>query len=148
MNIRISDKHGVNPAVTKCFYCLGDMGVVLAGKLPGDKEAPRDCVWDITPCNKCEEFMKQGAILISVKVGEMEKVDAEHQEHKEKYQHQSPKKIPPFIPNPFRTGGWWVVRDGLITDIISPAELADKILKARFAFIPDDVAESLGLPRD
>ena len=40
--IRLSEKHGVNPSIGVCFYCNQDNGeVVLPGRLPDDREAPR-----------------------------------------------------------------------------------------------------------
>ena len=40
--IRLSPKHGVNPAVPLCFLCgQAKNEIVLAGRLPGDVEAPR-----------------------------------------------------------------------------------------------------------
>lgn len=62
--LRLSKQHGVNPSVQKCFWCGKDIGVVMFGVLPGDKEAPRECVLDYEPCAECVEQMKQGATLI------------------------------------------------------------------------------------
>lgn len=62
-SIKISEKHGVNPSVTVCFWCGGDVGVALLGRLRGDVEAPRKIVLDYEPCDKCKEQMGRGISL-------------------------------------------------------------------------------------
>lgn len=64
--IRLSDKHGVNPSVYKCFWCGGDIGVALFGRLKDDVEAPRTCYVDYDPCDKCKETWERGVIFIEV----------------------------------------------------------------------------------
>lgn len=49
--------------------------------------------------------------------------------------------------NPYRTGGWIVVRDQFIQGAIRQEFTRESILKARFAFVPDTVWDRLGLPR-
>lgn len=51
-NIRLSEKHGVNPSITVCPICGKETGIALLGKLKGDKEAPRKIIGDI--CDKCK----------------------------------------------------------------------------------------------
>jgi len=121
--ITLSPKHGVNPAIPRCYFCGKPKNqVILAGKLPKDAEAPQDAIWDSDPCDECLGYMKQGVILISVRVGEQG-------------------------DNPYRTGGWVVVRDEAIRRMVQPEELSEKILKERVAFVPDDAWDALGLPR-
>lgn len=120
--IRISEKHGVNPATPLCFFCNQPKNeLVLAGKLKGDIEAPKNMVWDHNPCDQCQEYMKQGIIVISVKNGESGN-------------------------NSYRTGGWWVLKENAIKNILghTPDLLAD-ILKKRVVFMPDEVCTMLGL---
>ena len=66
MSIRLSEKHGVNPTMCKCFFCGEVKHIALMGKLKGDVEAPMSCVMDYEPCEKCEEAMSQGVTLIEV----------------------------------------------------------------------------------
>jgi hypothetical protein len=122
-SIRVSEKHGVNPSMDLCFFCGDTKGLVLAGRLPGDREAPRKAVWDKRPCDKCEGYMQQGVILIEVRDG------SEDQE------------------NPFRTGVLTVAVDAFIRRLVQPAALADDILKRRMCFVPAAVWTALGLPR-
>jgi len=98
MSIRLSEKHGVNPSVQKCFYCQKDVWVVLFGRLLGDAEAPRTVVMDHEPCDDCKEVMSRGVILISI----------------------DEKKSEGDMQNPYRTGGWCAVSDDLIRRLITP----------------------------
>jgi hypothetical protein len=122
-SILLSEKHGVNPAVPICFFCGKEKNeIILAGKMSGDKEAPRNCVWNMDPCEACEEYMKQGVILISVK--EEDSADSPH-----------------------RTGGWIVVKDSCIAGLIENEEAREGILKRRMAFVPDIIWDEVGFPR-
>jgi len=122
MSIRLSDKHGVNPSITQCYYCGEDSGIALLGRMKGDKKAPMKIgVVDMRPCNKCEDYMKQGVILISVRNGEEGN-------------------------DPYRTGGWLVVLDSLIIKMTTE-EKASQILEDRWTFIPDEAWDFIGLPR-
>jgi len=123
MGIRISEKHGVNPSLSQCFVCMEAKGLVLLGKLPGDKEAPRQMCIDKEPCDKCKAWMEQGVILISVKDGEEN-------------------------DNPYRTGGWVVIKDEAIRRMVKPQELCDSIIARRMAFVPDEAWDAMGLPRE
>lgn len=72
---------------------------------------------------KCKDYMKQGIILISVRDGEKGN-------------------------NPYRTGGWCIVRDEVITRIVNSPELVESILKHRVSFISDIVWDQIGLSRE
>ena len=61
--IRISEKHGVNPSLIKCFFCGEDKGIALLGKLKGDAQAPMSGVFDYEPCDKCKAIMDQGVTI-------------------------------------------------------------------------------------
>jgi len=123
MSLRLSEKHGVNPAIPRCYLCGEDKNeVVLFGKLKGDVEAPRNPVIDQEPCTTCKGYMEMGIILISVRDEEGD--------------------------NPYRTGGWCVVKEVALERIgIQPPELLNDILKMRSAFIPDQLWDMIGLPR-
>lgn len=138
--IYLDPEHGVNPGMMCCFICGEPKGVILHGVISSRKscalrkagiavppggEAPRNLVIDKEPCDRCQGYMGQGVILISCREPK-EKDDAE---------------------NPYRTGGWCVVREDLIKRVIQPQELCDDILRKRVAFIPDDAWDMLGLPR-
>ena len=65
-SIRLSEKYGVNPSLIKCIFCGEAKGIAFMGKLKGDKEAPRECIMDYEPCDKCKEKFSQGVTLIGV----------------------------------------------------------------------------------
>jgi len=120
--IRLSPKHGVNPAIPVCFYCGKSKNeIILTGRLKDDAEAPQRAVWSKAPCDECAAFMKQGVICISTRNGESG-------------------------DNPYRTGRFAVLTDEAIQRMVSPPELAASILKARVVFMPDEVWDRLGIP--
>jgi len=142
MGIYLSQAHGVNPSLDQCFYCMKDKGVILFGRLREkqaealrksglihdsglDPEAPRRICLDYVPCDECAGYMEQGVILISV------------DEEKSKGD----------LKNPYRTGGWVVVKEDAIRRMVTPSELAESIVLRRVAFLPDEVWDKLGLPR-
>jgi hypothetical protein len=99
------------------------MGIVLDRRLKPTLETNVGCI-DHAPCQKCKDFMAQGVILISVDPSKSD----------------DPR-------NPWRSGGWVVVKDEAIERVITTPELRDRILKQRLAFVPDDTWDHLGLPR-
>lgn len=125
MTIRLSPRHGVNPSLDCCFFCMKPKGLALFGQLRGDQEAPRHVVTDHEPCNECKGWMEQGVVLISV--------DESKTEDKQ---------------NPWRTGGYCVVTEEAVRRFVTPPELAEDICKKRVAFIPDDAWDKLGLPKE
>jgi hypothetical protein len=118
MSIRLSSKHGVNPAIPVCFFCGKDKNeIILAGHLKGDIEAPRKAVWDKKPCDECESYMKQGVMLVSVKDG------TDHE-------------------NPYKTGNIVVIKVEAAEKIFN-----ESIKGKRFAFVEDFAWDKIGLPR-
>jgi hypothetical protein len=134
MSILLDKEHGVNPAMYNCFYCNETAGIILPG---ANTKAFREVgladgsgkmntnigVMDMQPCPKCEGYMEQGVILVSCK-----NEDA-------------------GSDNPYRTGGWIVVRDEFIERNIKPKELSESIIKRRFCFVPDEAWDLMGFPR-
>lgn len=123
MNIQLSEKHGLNPSISLCFFCGGDKNeLVIPGKLKGDKEAPKEAVWDKEPCDKCKDYMKKGIILICV---DEDKTDD--------------------ISNPYRAGPFVVASDDFITRSLDD-DSVKSTLESRVAFVPLDAWKLLGLP--
>lgn len=119
--IRLSPKHGLNPAIPKCFFCMQDKNeVVIPGLLRGDVEAPRNAVWNMQPCDECAGLMKAGIILVSVRDGESGN-------------------------NPYRTGKFAVVTEDFIRRVILEP-LTTQLLTLRFGFIEDRYWTALDLP--
>lgn len=122
--IRLSLKHGVNPAIPKCFFCGQDKSqIILPGLLPGDREAPKGAVWDMEPCDNCKSLMEQGVMFVSVRDGESG-------------------------DNPYRTGRMAVVSEDWVRRRIRPQDMVDHLLQCRFGFIEDTVWKALGLPEE
>jgi len=74
-------------------------------------------------CQECQGHMKKGIILVSVRddqVGEK---------------------------NPYRTGGWVIMKEEALRRLVTQPELADQICRKRMCFLPDEVWDKVGLPR-
>ena len=119
-SIRLSDKHGVNPSVTRCFFCGEDISIALFGRLKDDAEAPRT-ILDPDPCDKCKGLIADGVFLIEV--DEAKTSD---------------------MKNPWRTGRLCVLRDEAIRRIFDE-ESAEAACKKRVAFIEIEAYEAIGL---
>lgn len=122
-SISVSKRHGVNPSLDMCFVCGEAKGVVLFGRMQGDQEAPRSVVTNHEPCDKCKEWMSNGIVMISIRTGE-EPSD-----------------------NPYRTGGWCVLKDEAFVKVFS-GDVAEATLKRRMCFIDDQTWDAVGLPRE
>lgn len=120
-SIRISPKHGVNPAIPVCWFCGSEKNeILLFGMLPKDREAPRRACFNREPCDNCQARMKQYVAAIEVKDGETG-------------------------DNPERTGNVFWLRDAVIERAITPESLRDDILKKRCFFIEASTARQTGL---
>jgi len=126
-SIRLSPKHGVNPAVPLCYYCGESKNeILLLGRLKGgeDKEAPRNAVWDFNPCDKCKEYMELGVIIVGIRDNE------------------------PPTKTPFRTGQMVVVKEEALTRLKeqqpSVASIVDDAVKSRMMFMEESVGKTLG----
>jgi len=108
--------------MSQCYYCLEPSEVLLHRRLR--KVIPRLACYNKRPCTKCEEHMKLGIILISVD-----------------------EKLSTDKDNPYRTGGWVVIKEDAIRRMVNPPELAEQIIGCRMAFVPDEVWDMLRLPR-
>lgn len=123
--IRLSRKHGLNPSLVQCFFCMKDKEIALFGELRDDVEAPRQvCLGQSYPCSKCEGYMKQGIIVISF---DPDRTDD--------------------MKNPWRSGGWAVVREEAIERWLDDESLLNDIRTKRFLFIEDEAWNKIGLPR-
>lgn len=122
-NIRISERHGVNPSVGICFFCGEGKEVILFGRMREDAEAPREVCLDKEPCQKCADFMKQGIILIGC--DEAKSAADPH--------------------NPYRDGNWAVVTEDYVRRAFTP-EMAEVAMNKRACFVGSDVWKLMGLP--
>jgi len=63
--IRLSEKHGINPSLLQCPICGEEYAIAFLGRIKEDKKAPMVIAKD--PCDKCNEYMKKGVIIVSCK---------------------------------------------------------------------------------
>jgi hypothetical protein len=103
--------------MSNCFLCGKPKEILLDRRLKDS--LPREAVYNKEPCKKCKEYMEQGIILISVRDGESGN-------------------------NPYRTGGWVVIKEEAVKRIFNNIE---QVLKSRVAFIEYRFWDKLGLPR-
>ena len=74
------------------------------------------------PCDECQDLMEQGCILVTVD-----------------------EKLTDDMNNPYRTGGFFVMKDEAIMRIFD-VEMAESLVnKTRFGYIEHDAATQLGL---
>lgn len=132
-SILLHPKYGVNPTMTRCFYCGKEDKIILvgnktskwkeAGLCSADGEMAK-CVGviDMEPCPECAKYMKDGIILISVRDGESG-------------------------TNPFRTGGFAVITEDALLQFLGEGELFHQVLKHRFCFVDNTIWNESGLPK-
>lgn len=65
-DIKLSPKHGLNPAIPCCFWCGEPKNeIALLGKIDKeDSKAPKRLITDYEPCDKCKELFSDGVRLI------------------------------------------------------------------------------------
>jgi len=125
-NILLSEKHGVNPSLGVCFWCGQDDGtVLLVGRLPEDREAPRHLCASYEPCAACKEKMALGITIIEA-------------DTRPAYDRQ-----PEMQRDVYPTGRWWVLSEEWARRTLQPAEMLDSVLKYRKAFMEREVCEVL-----
>ena len=115
--MKLSQKHGLNPTIPKCFWCGQDKNeVALLGRLPDDAEAPRNVVLDYEPCDVCKSARAKGITLIEVT-----------------------ESGPSATCRP--TGNWCVIKEEGLRIMLAGednAELLASVLKTRIANVPVD----------
>ena len=125
--------------MTQCYFCLGDKDILLDRRLRNS--LPRQVgVTDMSPCSECEDYMAQGIILISISD------DTTEEDMKGEPIMKHGREVGMSPPNPYRTGGWCVVREEAVERIFSGDYLKFALAK-RFCFIVDEAWDKLGLPR-
>jgi len=118
--------------LTTCYFCGKGKDVLIDKRLRESRfpDHGKVGVVDMSPCQECEAFMKQGIILMSIR-------NETTQEEM-----QGP------IPNPHRTGGWVVVKEEAVKSAIEDGPMLDFMIKHRFGFIADEAWDLFGLPRN
>lgn len=116
-------------ALTKCYFC-GEGDTILISTRQTNKHVDEadGKVIDMIPCSKCRSYMEQGVIIIAIDESK-----------------SGPDWFKQKMPNPYRTGGWWVVTDEAIARIIHPKEMADWAIEHRWMFAADEACRMMGL---
>jgi hypothetical protein len=123
--LTLSPSHGLNPTMGVCYFCGKPDGTIgLLGKLPGDREAPREAILSTEPCAGCRGLMDQGIMFIAA--------------------------IPTDDPTeePHRTGPVCVIKTDAVKRLGINPQLLERILKHRWTFIDPQTWEMIGLPMD
>jgi hypothetical protein len=124
---------GIQVIMTKCYYCL-ENNTILMNRRVGHKdkrlEEMNGKVIDAEPCSRCAKFMQDGIILITI---DYEKSDEGWDDDKTE------------IPNPHRTGGFFVVTEDALKRIMAGHESLQAVLDLRWAFVDHKLAEAIGL---
>lgn len=127
MNIRVSEKHGVNPSMGVCFWCGEDDGtVLLVGRLPGDVEAPHRMIANDQPCDKCRENMAKGITLFEAS-------------DKPAYPNQAVLTLM-GSGEKYPTGRWFVVAEDFVRRVFD-RESAKAVIDKHMAGIDSQVAD-------
>ena len=128
MSLRLHPEHGLNPAMSICFWCGETKELLLLGYNDG-KEAPREVLLDYEPCDKCKEQMDLGIMLIQVTTTP-----------------QTKGQTPMGENGPYPTGAWSVVKEEAMRKMLQNSpELLLQVLEQRKAFVPKEVWEAIGL---
>lgn len=126
-------------ALTRCFYCGEPNEILLNRRMGHNKfiEAADGKVVDMNPCPKCEEYMKQGVILIAI-----------DEDKCERNWNMPDKSNKHWMPNPYRTGGFFVIKEEAFSEIFNPCEALDFALEHRWMFIDEKAAKAIGLYKE
>lgn len=121
-------------ALTRCYFCCQGNEIVvntlLIERAAAEVKKLHDKVINMQPCPKCEELMKKGVILLTFDESK-----------------SSPGWEKARMPNPYRTGGFFVVKDSLVERAFDHPEAVKFALEKRWLFIQHEVAVQLGLFR-
>ena len=122
-------------ALTKCFFC-GESDKILLGKrlIKGTGKLEREVhgkVVDMEPCSKCAGYMKQGVIILGI------------DEQKSEPGWNKPNGQDHWMPNPYRTGDFSVVKDAFFQRVDD--EMARHALKVRWIFMTQEAGRKLGV---
>jgi len=135
-------------ALTHCYYCGEADKILLASKYQQTKngmEPVKDLapfngkVIDMEPCRKCQDWMKQGIILIGI-----------DDEKSEPNWNKAPEdKNPNWMPDPYRSGAFAVMKEEAFTRLFGGNEIfVDHAIKHRFMFVEHEVMVRTGIVKE
>lgn len=123
-------------ALTKCYFCNeGDRIVIntlLTERVAASVDEMHGKIINMEPCQKCQDLMKRGVIIITI------------DEEKSGEGWNKPDGTDHWMPNPYRSGGWFVVTDDFIRKAIDEP-MQSWGLKHRWMFVSHQWATMVGL---
>ena len=124
--------------MSNCYFC-GKAGatILLDRRLRPTLEREVGVI-DMTPCSECSDYMKQGIIVMSIAD------DTTADEMKSKEIEKYGRVVGHSPPNPYRTGGWAVVKQEAV-ERFADGEYLDFAIQKRFMFITSSAWNMLGL---
>jgi len=129
-------------ALTRCYYC-GEPNEIVIDRYLGHSHHGKgvselqDKVIDMRPCNKCEELMKQGVMLIGIIPSMCDPNWSAPPKDK--------KQAEGWMPNPYRSGDVVVLKDDAIRRLINDPGMVNYALEKRWIFIDKEVLNMLGI---
>jgi len=134
MSIRLHPKHGLNPTISRCFWCGADTNEIVLLGAAYKEEAPMHMVTSYAPCEECAKKFHLGIALVEVSISP-------------KHENQLPIQKNPHL---YPTGRMMVIRHEAVTKIFNAH--VDEILAKRKAFIEEQgytkILEMLQTPED
>jgi hypothetical protein len=64
-DIKLSEKHGLNPSIAVCPICGKDVGVALFGELKDDEQAPKKVLANEI-CDECKEKNPDKVYIVEI----------------------------------------------------------------------------------
>jgi len=136
MGINLSPKHGVNLVLLSCFFCGGDAGLMMMGKVSRSKlekmgidpsmidgyrddATIRGKICNGSICSECEKVKDQAIFIVQVRDGEEGS-------------------------NPYRTGKMVAIKEEAAERMFQP-EFFESVKKSRMAYCPESAWKNLGL---
>jgi len=124
-------------ALTKCFFCHGDHDLVLNTRLsPGAARQVKEMhgkVINMDPCSKCKDIMSKCIVFITI-----------DDSKSEIGWNRPPRDSEGWMPNPYRTGGWFGIKESAVERMLPP-DIYKWAAKHRFLFVEHQEAENMGL---
>ena len=139
----LASDQGKHVAMTRCYYC-GEGSDILLHKKLGDVSEFHNKVVSMNPCSKCEGYMKLGIIILTFDEGRSETNWHQPKPVRVKTGYNSFKEEP-GMPNPFRTGGMFVISEDAFKRAFTGDGIIEFGLRMRFMFMEHNAAMAMGL---
>jgi hypothetical protein len=133
-------------ALTKCYFC-GEGNEIIMNSILSEQHAANVDKLDrkvisMRPCSKCEGYMKLGILFITVDESKCEP-EWNVPPSKRSVAHRRYGEDERWMPSPWRTGGFFVVKEEAVRRFITD-DMLDYVLKNRWMFMDDKAARELG----